>query len=233
MNSISELFIKECIKTESPITPELIGRLTDNRTIRLLHGAMGLITEGAELLDALKKYIFYGKDLDLVNIAEELGDNDWYEALILDEIGKTHNEIWAAVIKKLQARYKGKFNEESATNRNLENERAILEDNFLNSEGGFSRTEQDRLAKFGKNFGVGNKVNNLPELFENNERILHELTENVVNSVKMEIVDDIIHYRAFDDHPLCNSFDDSKALSEDYSKINCSNCKAILNNQVE
>lgn len=130
-NSISNLFIKEALKTESPITPELINRLTEERTIRLLHGVMGLVTEAGELMDAIKKFIFYGKDLDLVNIKEELGDSNWYQAIILDEIGNSYEEIWALVIKKLQARYKGKFNKEGAINRDLDNERIVLEnDNF-------------------------------------------------------------------------------------------------------
>lgn len=126
-NSISELFIKEALKTESPITPELINRLTEERTIRLLHAAMGMTTEAVEFLDAMKKFIFYGKDLDLVNIAEELGDSDWYKAIAHDELGRSFEEIWAMVIKKLQMRYKGSFNVEGAINRDLNAERNILE----------------------------------------------------------------------------------------------------------
>jgi|SRR6185295_247598 len=125
--SISDMFIKEAIKTESSNFPAIYERITDERIIRLLHASMGLVTEAAELMDALKKYIFYGKELDLVNIKEEIGDSQWYTAIALDELGNSYEEIWAAVIKKLQARYKGKFNEEGAINRDLVNERSILE----------------------------------------------------------------------------------------------------------
>jgi len=46
----------------------------------LLHMKMGLMTEIGELLDALKKHIAYGKELDAVNIREEWGDAMWYIA---------------------------------------------------------------------------------------------------------------------------------------------------------
>jgi NTP pyrophosphatase (non-canonical NTP hydrolase) len=126
-NSIADIFIKEALKTESPITPELINRLTKPRTIRLLHASMGMVTEAGELLDALKKFIFYGKDLDLVNIKEELGDSNWYQAVMLDEIGNSYEEIWAMVIKKLRARHGDEYSAERVVNRDLNNERKILE----------------------------------------------------------------------------------------------------------
>lgn len=129
-NSISNLFIKEALKTESKNFVEIINRLSEPRTIRLLHSSMGLVTEAGELLDALKKFIFYGKDLDLINIKEEIGDSQWYTAIALDEIGNSYEEIWALVIKKLQARYKGKFNKEGAISRDLEIEREVLENNI-------------------------------------------------------------------------------------------------------
>ena len=56
-------------------------------SIRLLHGAIGLSTESGELLDQVKKNVFYGKPLDKVNILEECGDVLWYVCLILDSQG--------------------------------------------------------------------------------------------------------------------------------------------------
>jgi NTP pyrophosphatase (non-canonical NTP hydrolase) len=46
----------------------------------LLHMKMGLMTEIGEILDALKKHIAYGKELDVVNMREEWGDAMWYIA---------------------------------------------------------------------------------------------------------------------------------------------------------
>lgn len=131
-NSIVDSFIKEAIKTESVNFVEIAKRLGDKRIIRLLHAAMGLSTEANEFLDAMKKFIFYGQELDLVNITEELGDSNWYQAIAMDELGTNYEEILALVIKKLRARYKvekgeSTFTERAAVIRNLEVERQILE----------------------------------------------------------------------------------------------------------
>lgn len=51
----------------------------------LLHASLGLITELGELTDIYKRNIFYGKEIDLVNVKEELGDIMWYLAIIYRE----------------------------------------------------------------------------------------------------------------------------------------------------
>lgn len=61
---------------ESERTLKSLGKELD-----LLHCATGLVTESAELVDAIKKHVFYGKSLDVVNIKEELGDILWYIAI--------------------------------------------------------------------------------------------------------------------------------------------------------
>lgn len=120
-------FVKLALKTESNDFNQIILRLNSERVIRLLHASMGLVTEAAEMMDAMKKFIFYGKDLDIVNLKEELGDSDWYKAIAVDELGTSFEDVWEMVIKKLKARYGEKFNEDGAINRDLENERTILE----------------------------------------------------------------------------------------------------------
>lgn len=94
---------------------------------RVLHASMGLVTEAAELQDALKKASFYGKELDITNIKEEAGDMLWYLALLFDAIGTDFETEQARVIAKLKARFPDKFTEEKAENRDLVTERAILE----------------------------------------------------------------------------------------------------------
>jgi hypothetical protein len=42
------------------------------------HACIGMFTELGELVDALKKHEFYGKELDLENVNEELGDFRFY-----------------------------------------------------------------------------------------------------------------------------------------------------------
>jgi hypothetical protein len=44
------------------------------------HMQMGVITEVGETLDVIKKFIAYGKPLDIVNIGEEIADTIWYRA---------------------------------------------------------------------------------------------------------------------------------------------------------
>ena len=115
------------LKTESSDFELISSRLKDKRALRLLHGACGIVTEGGELLDALKTHIFYGKDIDHINIVEEIGDLMWYSAVILDELGFEFEDVMEKNIKKLKTRYKKAFSEQSAKRRNLKNERKVLE----------------------------------------------------------------------------------------------------------
>jgi NTP pyrophosphatase (non-canonical NTP hydrolase) len=119
-------FIEQAVKTESKDFDLIAQRLAHHRTIRLLHGAFGL-TEHAELLDMLKKHIFYGKPIDVVNLKEECGDILWYLAIIFDEMGWTFNEVGSFVISKLQQRYPDKFDASKAINRNVAAERTFME----------------------------------------------------------------------------------------------------------
>jgi NTP pyrophosphatase (non-canonical NTP hydrolase) len=129
-----ENFISQAIVTESNDFPAIQMRLMNPRTIRLLHAAMGLMTEGAELLDALKKHIFYGKVLDHVNIKEEAGDSLWYLAILNDEMEWTFEEVANLVIQKLKLRYPGKFSGYDALNRDLDAERNLLENRGSNNK---------------------------------------------------------------------------------------------------
>lgn len=95
--------------------------------LRLLHAAMGMQTEVAEFTDALKKSLFYGKPLDVVNLKEEIGDALWYIEVALDVLESTTEEEQVRVINKLKARYPEKFTTEAALNRDLVKERQILE----------------------------------------------------------------------------------------------------------
>ena len=107
-------------------------RLMDDGTKRLLHAGIGLSTEAGEFLDALKKHIFYGKELDKVNLAEEMGDMFWYMAIVADELGFEFEEVMEKNISKLKARYGEKFTEEKAENRDLNTERDILNKQSFN-----------------------------------------------------------------------------------------------------
>jgi NTP pyrophosphatase (non-canonical NTP hydrolase) len=119
-------YVKNAIVTESNDFNSIRGRINEEM-IRLFHSGMGLCTETGEFLDMLKKYIFYGKELDKVNLKEEIGDIFWYIAIACDVLDVDIDEIMERNIEKLKARYGDKFNKQDAINRDLEKERQILE----------------------------------------------------------------------------------------------------------
>jgi len=92
-----------------------------------LHMVMGISTEAVELLDAYKKHFAYGKELDVVNVGEEIADIMWYISNLCRIKGINLEEMLQRNIDKLKARYPDKFSQEKALNRNLDKERDILE----------------------------------------------------------------------------------------------------------
>ncbi len=120
-------YIKDVKETEiKDYTPSQM-RCNDKIIVRLLHGVIGISTEAGELLDAFKKYIYYNKELDYVNIKEELGDILWYIAIVCDELDLSFEEIAKVNIKKLKQRYDAEFSDHKAKVRDLERERILLE----------------------------------------------------------------------------------------------------------
>lgn len=101
-------------------------RLSDDRAMHLNHAVIGICTEAGELADQLKRHVFYGRPLDLVNIKEEAGDLLWYISLALTQCGLTISEAMDANIAKLKARYPLKFTEEDASARDLKKELEAL-----------------------------------------------------------------------------------------------------------
>lgn len=93
----------------------------------LVHAGLGVVTEAGEYLDALKKAMIYGKDLDLVNLDEEAGDILWYIALHCRYRKISFSDLFEQNIAKLAARYPDKFTEAQAINRDIVAERAVLE----------------------------------------------------------------------------------------------------------
>lgn len=101
--------------------------INKGKDMNLLHAAMGISTEAGELMDAFKRKMFYGKELDVVNLKEEMGDIMWYMAILMRELDLDFHEILQLNIDKLCARFPDKFTEFDALNRNLDKERKILE----------------------------------------------------------------------------------------------------------
>lgn len=121
-------YVKDALKTESNDFEAIIGRFSDHSTIRGLHASMGMVTEAAELIDVFKKHLFYGKEIDWINIEEEEGDLFWYLAIMVDVMGQENfDRIMAKNNAKLKSRYGNKFTEQAAINRDLSAERSVLE----------------------------------------------------------------------------------------------------------
>ena len=78
-------FVVGAIRTESVVQDFYCGG--KNLNSRLVHGAIGLITEAGEFLDSLKKTLFYEKDKDDLNLKEEVSDMMWYVAILCDVMG--------------------------------------------------------------------------------------------------------------------------------------------------
>jgi NTP pyrophosphatase (non-canonical NTP hydrolase) len=135
---IMEEFVKDALRTEPDLKAywHAAGRVaqgiaqdspgTNYLKLRLLHVGMGLATESGEFMDALKRHIFYGKELDKTNLIEELGDVTWYLRIACDVLGVSLAEVIQKNVDKLRKRFPDKFTEDKAVNRDLEGERATL-----------------------------------------------------------------------------------------------------------
>ena len=94
------------------------------------HMLFGMMTELGELVDTYKKHYAYGKNLDMINIMEEMGDIMWYWAGLCTITGINPEYALHVNIKKLEARYPEKFTEDLAVNRDVEKEREILKNGY-------------------------------------------------------------------------------------------------------
>ena len=87
---------------------------------RVLTGAIGICSEGGELLDIVKKIIFQGKQptADLrVKLKNELGDVMWYVQQILIAMEWELDEVLAENTRKLSGRYPDGFDVDKSENR--------------------------------------------------------------------------------------------------------------------
>lgn len=93
----------------------------------IIHCIIGKATEAGELLELLYGVLFEDKEFDPVNFKEEIFDGNWYDGIGLNAVDATFEEIWETGIAKLKQRFPEKFTEHAANNRNLKEERKILE----------------------------------------------------------------------------------------------------------
>lgn len=110
------------------------GLKLGEKEMRVLHAVLGILSETSELVEALMKPILHGGEFDLTHIAEEIGDNKFYYAILYRVFGLDEDDIRAANVHKLQVRYPELFTQAAAENRDLAGEKAALEDKLTQRE---------------------------------------------------------------------------------------------------
>ena len=77
---------------------------------RLMTGAVGINSEGGEIMEIVKKLVFQGKKWDeetVFHLKRELGDVMWYVMQCLIALDTDINEIVDMNVQKLEKRYPG------------------------------------------------------------------------------------------------------------------------------
>lgn len=105
--------------------------LVENRIIRLpvAEYVRALQYEANELLDEMKKHLFYGKKLDKEKITQHLNMCRFYlQNIAVNHGGEGHYEACLEInIRKLKKRYPDKFTGYNAINRDIIAEREVIE----------------------------------------------------------------------------------------------------------
>lgn len=115
---------EEAKRTDAPLKK-------DYDKLHAVHMVMGMTTEVAELVDVFKKDLAYGKPVDWTNVKEEIGDLMWYVANFCTQNDINLEGILQTNINKLRMRYPEKFSSEKAIDRNLGEERKVLETPYV------------------------------------------------------------------------------------------------------
>jgi NTP pyrophosphatase (non-canonical NTP hydrolase) len=80
----------------------------------LIHGALGISNDAGEYAGAIRDHVIYGKTLDTINCAEELGDLLWFVQYSAKKLGFTLSGIAEFNIAKLKKRYPEKYSDQQA-----------------------------------------------------------------------------------------------------------------------
>ena len=122
-------FVDSITSKESKSYPVFLHRLeelevseTNNINIpRLITAAFGLVSEGGEFTEQVKKLLFQGKPLNeevRTRLIKELGDVAWYWANACTALDADPNEVLQINADKLKARFpEGHFDAERSENR--------------------------------------------------------------------------------------------------------------------
>jgi len=89
----------------------------DPKRVDAIHAILGVSGEAGELLDAIKKWVIYGKRLDLENVEEELGDLEFYLEQLRQAFDLDRVSILEKNITKLRKRYPKGYSDKHAQTR--------------------------------------------------------------------------------------------------------------------
>lgn len=107
------LMVGELMKKGDIIKSQVTGK-----QLELMHMAVGVAGEAGELLDAIKKHVFYQKPIDIENVIEELGDLEFYMEGIRRILLLTRAQTLTANHTKLtKKRYKAGYSDAAAIAR--------------------------------------------------------------------------------------------------------------------
>lgn len=107
----------EMVKVLRKPAMELVQEFTEFKA-DIVHMSIGISGEAGELLDAVKKCVMYNKELDRVNVIEELGDIEFYLEGLRQILGITREETLEGNISKLGKRYESfKYSNQAAQDR--------------------------------------------------------------------------------------------------------------------
>src|SRR6056297_284662 len=77
----------------------------DGPTLDLLHWALGISGEAGEIVDPIKKHVFYNQKLDITNLQEEIGDMFYYLEALCETLGLDSDYVKLLNKQKLEQRY--------------------------------------------------------------------------------------------------------------------------------
>lgn len=117
----------EKVKSFKQYVPLAVRTLNDlgSETKNSFHMKSGMATELGEILDPIKKHVAYGKELDVINIKEEVGDLLWYFACNL-HLTTENEEVLEKICEPIDKIFLNSFKKENKIEKFKDNQKESL-----------------------------------------------------------------------------------------------------------
>jgi NTP pyrophosphatase (non-canonical NTP hydrolase) len=89
----------------------------------ILDWTLGICDEAGEVAGVIKHHIFHNEPLDIMKVAKELGDVQWYISALCEELGIDLGVCAELNIAKLRHRHGSKYSDETSADRHSNEER--------------------------------------------------------------------------------------------------------------